>query len=190
MPLRSLTLLFSVTSTHIIYLLCSFTPLSFFLSFFLHLPLVSFPVWFPVMWWCSSHYQQGFDIDQWTIIRHNVWIKGLDWRRKQPQAEHNEHTKHVGAACRCRHSVCLHNTSVTVCCDIVWGVFLLRYFSLTHKGNSAFPEAVLILAPPQQLPCICIFGLQCPFDSVNCVLRKRTSAWPTRCRCNLRSCIS
>ncbi len=91
---------------HLYYL----SSLLFHTSFFppvppsLSLPLIP-PLWFPVMWWCSHHYQLGFDTNQWTIIRHNVWIKGLDWWRRQPQAEHNENKKHVEAACR--HSVCL-----------------------------------------------------------------------------------
>lgn len=141
------------------------------------------------MWRCSRHYQPGFDTNQWTITRHNVWIKGLELMQEAATGpvkwKQRSRRSHV-CLCVCVSSLC---ACVTVCCSIARGVFLLRYFSLTHKGINAFPLAVLILALPQQLPCIRIFGQQCPFDSVNCVLRNRTSPWPTWCRCDLRSCF-
>lgn len=37
--------------------------------------------------------------------------------------------------------------------------------------------------------CLYFFGLQCPFDFITCVPRRRTSIWPTYCRCNLRSSL-
>lgn len=139
---------------------------------------------FPVMWWCSHTVRVWY----WSVGRHTSWClkKKIRLMRERPQAEWNED---VNAQRSFIHCVLVYSSSqqILVLCE----VFCSSKASLWNtKENSPFPEDTLFQAPLLQLPRICIFALWCPFNSVKCVLRRRTSAWPTQGSCNPRSCFS
>lgn len=98
-----------------------------------------------------------------------MFEKKIRLMRERPQAEWNED---ANAQSSFIHCVLVYSCSQQI------------------LENSAFPEDILLLAPLLQLPRICIFALWCLFNSVKCVLGRRTSAWPTQCSCNLGSCFS